>query len=228
MRPALLYELSPNSGSLSSPTTVGNVSDIRNNFFTPSGSTLTANLYLDAVSKTTNLTSTGRSILRLGSTVGLVLIPGSIKNPRKTVLMIQTQGPKNDYEQILVENFPEQKWVHLAIVREGRRYTVYYNGRIVGSNRTKYFPTINSSQLVFGDVDIMGSFNHPKIAPVPLRDHEIKAEVGSTANTRHVPTTPFFDFSLLGFGGCPGGIFCTSTSSEPSSDPLKVWKTPYA
>jgi hypothetical protein len=154
-------------------------------------------------------------------------MPGNTQSTRKTVLSVKTQGPTPSYEEILLENFPEQKWVHLTIVREGRRYTVYYNGKIVGSNRTKYFPVINSSQLIFGHEGLLGNFSNPKIAPLPFREHEIIAEMNSTTTTRNVPNTPFFDFSFLNFG-CPDGIFCTSTSSVPSSDPLKIWKTPYA
>ena len=226
IRPVFLTELSPKSGSLSSPTRVGTISDIRNGFFTPAGATIMASIYLNATSKTTNLINTGRSILRIGDTIGISLIPGNTQTPRKTILSVQTQGPTNSYEEILLDNFPEQKWVHLTIVREGRRYTVYYNGKIVGSNRTKYFPVINSSQLIFGHTGLLGSFSNPKIAPLPIREHEILAEMKSTTNTRNVPNTPYFDFSFLNFG-CPGGLFCTSTS-EPASDPLKIWQTPYA
>ena len=227
IRPILLTELSPNSGSLSSPIRVGTISDMRNGFFTPSGATIMVSVYLDAVSKTTNLINTGRSILRIGDSIGITLIPGNTQSPRKTVLSVKTQSQTNSYEEILLENFPEQKWVHVTLVREGRRYTVYYNGKIVGSNRTKFFPVINSSQLILGYTGLLGEFSNPKIAPVPLREHEILAEMKSTTNTRRVPNSPYFDFSFLNFG-CPDGIFCNSTSSGPSSDPLKIWKTPYA
>jgi len=227
IRPVLLIKLSPKSGSLSSPTRVGTISDTRNNFFTPAGATIMTSVYLNAMSKTKNLINAGRTILRIGDTLGIVLLPGNTQTPRKTVLLVQTQGPTNSYEQILLENFPEQKWVHVTLVREGRRYTVYYNGKIVGSNRTKYFPVINSSQLILGYPGLLGEFSNPKIAPMPFREHEIVNEMNSTTNTRNAPYMPYFDFSFLNVG-CPGGIFCTSTSSGPSSDPLKIWKTPYA
>jgi len=226
-RPILLTELSPNTGPLDKSTPIGTISDTRNGFFTPSGATITVNLYIETVSKTTNVEKIGRPILQLGSTVGLVLLPGNTQGPGTTVLMVKTQSPKDEYETILLEQFPIQKWVHLAIVREGRRFTVYYNGKIVGSSRTKYFPVINSSQCVVGSKELIGTFSHVKIAPVPLREFEIHQELRSTANTRYVPNSPFIDFPSFNLG-CPNGIFCFSTSSGPSADPLKLWKSPYA
>jgi len=223
VRPVILKDLSPISGSLGAPTRIGTPSDARDNFFTPSGSTLMANIYW----KMTDKNQPFFPILRFGQTMGLIVLPGGIRTPVKTRLVVKTQGPGNGYETIDVQTFPEQKWVHLAIVREGRRYTVYYNGKVVGSNRTSYFPVIDSSQLIIGSDLVDGKFMYPKIAPTPLREKEVIAEMNSTSDTRHKPHTPF-DFPFLEYFNCPNGLFCFSTSSPPTSNPLKEWKTPYA
>jgi len=221
-RPVLLKSLPPNAGSLHTPTRIGTTSDSRDNFFTPSGATVMVNVYWKMSDKTLEEVP----ILRFGETLKLVASPGGIRKPSKTTLYVKTQGVKREYETIDVQTFPEQKWVHLAIVREGRRYTIYYNGKIVGSNRTTYFPVIDSSQLIMGNTGIDGEFMYPKIAPTPLREKEVQDEMNTTSDTRNEPFKPF-DFSFLQFG-CPNGIFCFSTSSPPTTNPLKEWKTPYA
>jgi len=224
VRPVVLKSLSPISGSLGVPTKIGTPSDARDNFFTPSGSTIMANVYWKMVDKTLE----EATILQFGETIKFVVAPGGIRKPSKTTLYIKTQGPRGGYETVDIQTFPEQKWVHLAIVREGRRFTIYYNGKIVGSNRTAYFPVIDSSQLMMGNKNIEGQFMYPKIAPTPLRDKEVLAEMNTTADTRHKPFTPFEFPSLDFFFTCPNGLFCFSTSAPPTSNPLKEWKTPYA
>jgi hypothetical protein len=144
---------------------------------------------------------------------------------------VQTQKqPDGGKEELLLPHFPEQKWVHVSIVREGRRFTIYYNKDAVASFRTEYFPVVNSSQLVFGDPRLRGEFMYPKLVAVPLRIEEIISEISSTSDTRFVPYRPFsFGLGASLFSiGCPNGIFCFSTSSPPTENPLKMWQTPYA
>jgi hypothetical protein len=228
-RPSTVIKLSPSTGTISQPKAVGNVSDIRESFFTPPGSTIMVSLYCGLRSNTqTIFNHDGYSILRFGYTVGLIITPGTQRSPPKTILAIKTQGTdlNSPYEYIDVQNFPLQKWVHVAIVREGRRFTVYYNGKVVGSNRTQYFPAIESSQFIIGSEGLVGEFVNPKLIPFPLRQHEIENELHSSSDTRNVPYKPM-DFDIFNIFTCPDGLFCFSTS-EPINDPLRVWKTPYA
>jgi hypothetical protein len=161
-----------------------------------------------------------------------------MKTPQTTQLTIQTRGENNTvvYESFPIKGIPQQKWIHLVIVKEGRRYTVYYNGVAVFSERTKYFPTINSSQFIVGDNELTGVFALPRIAPTEYRIDNVLQDLSNTSDTRHKPHLPndsiFPQFSMSNFDwlnfGCPNGIFCFSTYSSPIQNPLKQWKTPYA
>jgi len=229
-RPTLLAGLSPTSGSLAKPTNIGTSQLVRTNFLTPSGGTILVYLYYTVNNKTSSMGQEATiSLLSLGSVLQLQLVPGGASSAPTTQLSIQTQKPgsmKPNIEIISLEHFPQQNWVHVAIVREGRRFTVFYNGKIAGSDRTTYYPVINSSQFILGDKKLIGEFAYPKLAATPFRQTEIIAEMHSSSDTRHEPYKPF-DFSFFTLG-CPNGLFCYSTPSTPATNPLKTWHSPYA
>ncbi len=235
-RPAIVNGLSPVTGFMNSAVKVGSIDDTRNNFLVPAGATVSVYIFCAVNNKTQSIGGTSESaipILQMGNTLQFQILPGGVSMPSKTQLTVRTQGPTAQTETIELPEFPQQKWVQLVIVREGRRYTVYYNGQVVGSQRTQYFPVVNSSQLVLGDKRLRGEFSFPKIAPVPMRIEEIQNDLSATSNTRHEPytTASYSPPSLFDIGikfGCPNGVFCFSTSSTPTSDPLKMWRTPYA
>jgi hypothetical protein len=215
---------------MGTPTKVGSSSNVRNDFLIPAGSTFLGYIYYSMNSKTPILGNQQDpiSILSMGNSLKLEILPGGASSPPITRLLVQTQSSPSDFEEIPVPMFPQQKWVHLAIVREGRRYTIYYNGIPVSSQRTTYFPVVNSSQLTMGDKRLRGEFVGIKLVPTPLRIEEIKNELLNTADTRHEPYKPSDFWSTLTNLGCPNGLFCFSTGTPPTKDPLKMWESPYA
>ena len=235
LRPTLFKSLSPNSGTMKQ-TNIGTSTDVRDNFMTSPSSTLLVYINYKTNNKTSSInTPTPIRLIELQNSLKLELIPGNMKTPPITQLTIQTRGENNNivYESFPIRNIPQQKWVQLVIVKEGRRYTVYYNGEAVFSERTKNYPTINSSQFIIGDKHISGLFALPRIAPTEYRLNDVLSDLAATSDTRHKPYLPTdsifpnFYFTMPSFG-CPNGLFCFSTSTVPVHNPLKQWKTPYA
>lgn len=230
IRPSQLEAIPPKKGSMGKPTPIGGAGQARDAFLASSGGTLLVfvNCYVNSKTPTIGQVEEPIRILQVGNALQLQIVPGGASKPPSTRLAIQTQGP-NSPEFIHLKDFPQQKWVHLAIVREGRRYTVYYNGKTAGSSRTKYFPTINSSQLTMGDTKLAGEFMYPKLAPSPFRQMEIEQELQAMSDTRNEPYKETDFSSLLKFSfGCPSGLFCFTTQRPPTNNPLKFWKSPYA
>jgi hypothetical protein len=236
VRPEALQSLTPKYGVLSKSNDVGTINDVRDKFLSPSGATLMTYLFLGAVGKTGSIKQDENplTIFKMGSALQLQILPGGVSMPYKTVLKIMTtsldsSGNKiNPYEEIIIPNLPQQSWVHFALVREGRRYTVFYNGEAKASGRTDYFPVVTPAKLTMGDTRIRGEFALTKIADVPLTQDEIKADLESSSNTKHEPYKPF-DYSLSMFSfGCPNGIFCFTAKGVPSTYPKQSWSSPYA
>lgn len=239
LRPKAFISLSPNTGPMSN-TNIGKPLDVRDNFMTPPSSTLMVYLNYKLNNKTSSVDASSKPvrILELQNSLKIELIPGNNKNPQKTLLTIQTIGENNNisYESFIIKEIPQQKWIHFVLVKEGRRYSIYYNGVAIFSDRTRKYPTINSSQFIIGDDSITGTFALPKIAPTEYRINDILSELQITSDTRHKPylptdtIIPSVSYSSLSYPsfGCPNGLFCFSTLSAPVQNPLKGWESPYA
>jgi hypothetical protein len=225
IRPSIVQPLTPKSGNMSNPTQIGTPGQVRDLFLSPAMGTILVYIRFDINNKTLTLDNNDPiRILQLGNALQLQL--NLNKNGKySTKLVVRTQGETTKNETISLLDFPRQKWVHLAIVREGRRYTVFYNGKVAGSDRTQYFPTINSSPFILGEQRLSGIFTLPRIIPTAYRIKEIEKDLHASSDTRHKPYMDI-NYSLFTFG-CPGGLFCFSASS-PLSNPLQQWKTPYA
>jgi hypothetical protein len=230
-RPAIMKGLTPRMGLLNAQTKVGSSSDVRDGFLSPPGATLGIYLFNAVNSKTPMI---GKSqdpitVFSMGNALQFQILPGGASSPQKTRLLVKTQGTLAESEEIPIPMLPEQRWVHVCVVREGRRFTIFYNGTSVASQRTQFFPVVNSSQLTIGDPRLRGEFALPMIAPTPMRLDEIKLELLQTSNTRYEPYKPMDVAGVFAkLGGCPSGLFCFSTSKPPTGSPLQTWQTPYA
>lgn len=234
LRPSMVQSMTPAYGQMNEQR-IGSPSIIRELFNIPPAATLLVYIKYQINNKTSSVSADTNPlrIIELQNTLKLEITPGNIHKPQTTNLVIQThKGTTAGYESFPIRNFPEQKWVQLVIVREGRRYTVYYNGKIVLSQRTLNYPTVNSSQFIIGDSRISGTFALPRVVPVEYRISDVQNDLRNTSDTRHKPVSP--DDAILPKGwsflpsfGCPNGLFCYPIA-QPGSNPLKSWKTPYA
>jgi hypothetical protein len=230
-RPAVLQSLQPVSGSLQKVQRIGSFRDTRDNFLTPSGATLLVYVYCAINSKTASVIPDRANIplISIGNVLRLIILPGGASTPPQTQLAIRTQGATMGTELIDIAPLPMQQWVQVAIVREGRRYTVYYNGKVVASERTQNNPVINSSELTIGHPQLAGNFALPRLAATPMSQEEIRYDLQQTSDTRHQPYVPTqFSFpAFFNLFSCPDGLFCFTTTTPPTGTPLKMWATPY-
>jgi len=236
LRPSMVETLTPNYGDMNEKQ-VGSAGKVRDLFMVPPSSTILIYIKCKLNNKTSSINTDAQPvrIIELENSLKLLINPGNIQKPQTTTLVIKTQDSNNaaSYETFPIKNFPEQKWVQLAIVREGRRYTVYYNGVVVLSKRTLNYPTINSSQFIIGDLRLSGTYVYPRIIPTEYHINDILDDLKKTSDTRNKPILPTDNVipnlsKFLPNIGCPNGMFCFSTAPQPAFDPLKKWKTPYA
>jgi hypothetical protein len=170
----------------------------------------------------------GTVVFQFGNQLGCIIRNGGVSTPPKAFLAVLTAQDTPKFEFIELPMLPSAKWIHFVLVREGRRFTVYYNGEVVASERTQYVPVVGAADLILGSSNTPGTFVFPKITPVPFRLEDVRRELHETSDSRHAPSIPTNWSALNIFKGCPDGLFCFSTSSPPKANPMKYWSTPYA
>jgi hypothetical protein len=167
------------------------------------------------------------------------LAPASVSSHSSTAqLLIGTQAGKS--EAIPLPPLPAQKWVFIAILRDGRRFDVLYNDSIVASHRLEAFPATSvQNQLQVGSKP-----STPAAAPRFLGNaiHLFAVNYRMTPadlailRARHVDTTgapptslPFpFPINLPSLQSlCIPGLPC-SPVNQPPPNALQAWSSPYA
>jgi len=184
-------------------------------------------VYPDISNRTTKLNSPLGNAMQIFSWDGLFYFTHDAMKDA-SILYVNKAGNNNpnDLLPIHCPALPQQKWTYVAIVIDGRRFSVLYNGRVVASRLLDGMPNMTmSGKLSSGFKDLRG-----KIALVGYNDYSMNAdqlaiEYTSTSDTRgkpYVNTTG----SLLSIFQCPAGIFCLKPSTPPSRAILS-WETPF-
>jgi hypothetical protein len=121
---------------------------------------------------------------------------------------------------------PEQKWTFVAIVIDGRRFNVLYNGKIVASKLINEMPRLSKNgNLTSGYEGLTGEISDIKYINRAMSAEELMIEYTSTSDTRG---RPYIDGgSILDIFGCPAGILCFKPKSPPSQG-LLSWETPFS
>lgn len=150
----------------------------------------------------------------------------------KTYLSINTldNGPYeyDKYLKVLCPPLPTQKWTQVAVVIEGRRFSVLYNGRIVASKIIGNMPRVTKMGALFTGNGInqnQGIAAYVSYNNRAMNSHEVMIEYSSTSNTRG---EPYLTGSLLDLFGCPAGLFCLKRNLPQAKPGNLAWSTPFA
>jgi hypothetical protein len=132
-------------------------------------------------------------------------------------------------ETIPLPEIPFQKWTFITIAREGRRFDVYYNGKIVMSKRTQ---NVMDTRAAFGpiragDPNLVGKIAFVQTFPQKLTQTDVMANYKANSDTTGQPTlsAPGSIFDYL--PNCKDGGCISGPKMRPTS-PLLDWQTQYA
>lgn len=147
-------------------------------------------------------------------------------------LRVQTNNSGTlGFEVIDLPQIPKQKWIMIAILRDGRRFDVIYDNQIVASQRLEYYPVVISSPLSVGNTGLDGSVIHVIVNGTRLSPGEVERERVAHVDTNNtVLEANAIDISFPGlklFAQCPPGLPCDPITRPPKNHFLE-WKTPYA
>jgi hypothetical protein len=158
--------------------------------------------------------------------------PGGVldTNARLRVTTKDSSGTATD--QIMdLPSLPKQKWVCIAILRDGRRFDIMYDNKIVASQRLQNYPVVISNPLRIGNKKLAGSVIHIIISDRRLTPTEVDRERLKYVDTNNMIiesnaiNISFPNIRL--FSQCPPGLPCDPVT-KPPRDNLLQWKTPYA
>lgn len=134
-------------------------------------------------------------------------------------------------EMIDLPSLPKQKWIMIAILRDGRRFDVMYDNKVVASHRLTNYPVIISAPLNVGNIGLDGKVIHVLIHSRRLLPSEVEKERIKYVDTNNVILEDHainMSFpSLKLFAQCPSGFPCEPVTKPPSNN-LISWDTPYA
>lgn len=136
-------------------------------------------------------------------------------------------------EVIELPSLPYQKWVFIAVLRDGRRFDILYDNRIVASHRLAHYPVAISSPLSVGHKTLNGSVIHVMVASGRLSPSEVERKRLQFVDTNgaiyedHAINVSFPKPILPLFGDCPPGFPCEPVT-KPPRDNLLRWTSPYA
>ncbi len=151
-------------------------------------------------------------------------------------------------EVLSLPPIPLQKWVMVTIVREGRRYDVYYNDTLVMSKRTQFKIALSDSNrgITVGNPGLSGNAGGFTVSNTVQRSLDVSTAYSSMTDTRGKPnielppdsyttvTQPMlpqmsglftgFNFNL---SPCPSGNCLDAPKIRPAQ-PWLDWQTSYA
>ena len=115
-------------------------------FFKKDGGTLCMYVRLQNGDKTLNINNAYPTLLRIENLMQINVINGGMRM-ELVINTKNTQTRRSQKEIIQLPPLPRQKWIHLCILRKGRRFDVLYNGKIVASKRLMYVPLYIQSPI---------------------------------------------------------------------------------
>ena len=197
------------------------------------GSTVMGFFNLSDGDRTLKLVNSYTPLIQIENNWYLEIAPASPgKDQSAARLRVQTNdGGHLTQEIIELPQIPKQKWIFIAVLRDGRRFDVIYDNKIVVSQRLQNYPVVISSPLSVGNSGLSGSVVHVIINNSRLAPGAVERERVSHVDTNNtVLEANNIDISFPGlklFAQCPPGLPCEPITRPPQNN-LVQWSTPYA
>ena len=183
--------------------------------------------------RTANYTKPYIPLLQVENNWSLEISPtpqGTDHNVARLRVGVSNAGTIED-KIIDLPELPKQRWVFIAILRDGRRFDVIYDNKIVASHRLEVYPVIIKSPLSVGNTGLDGFTNYIMINEKRMAHADVDTHRQSYVDTNGIitekavislslPSIKFTDFCLPGFP-------CNFIVAPPANNLVK-WNSPYA
>lgn len=241
----ILYVIIPSAGitdvldkstDLSKERSVLSSSDVRQSLYGTSGSTIITFINPIIGDRTPKFVNTYIPILSIEDAFYFEIAPSPIEK-KTTVARLRiatSTTPGKQFEIIELPELPLQKWTMLTILRDGRRFDVMYDDKIVNSTRLQFYPLTPSNSMKIGNSSLIGKAIHFLVASKRLTPAEVTSEYQKLADTNGAPITdrslPFFGKleNIKALSVSVPGLDIAPSVNNPPSNIMKAWKTPFA
>lgn len=242
---ATLTDVLRNQIELSQNKIVLNSDDVRQTLYGSAGSSVLCFINARIGDKTPKYNGANYPILSVPGGFSLEIGPTGIENSSTTAqLRITTVSPVGTQDEIVaLPDFPLQKWVFVSILRDGRRFDVLYDDKIVASHRLAHYPASPSQPMRLGSPSLLGQGVHCLVASQRISPQEVASERQRLADTNGAPilrpSIPLFgsikDINIpalpalpsLPSDNCPPGSICGGVA-KPPANAMKAWVSPYS
>lgn len=184
--------------------------------------------------RTTKFADQYTSLMEIPENWYLEIAPSPVENkPTSARLRIRVKDNNAIKTEIIdLPSIPRQKWIMIAVLRDGRRFDVMYDNKTVMSHRLKNYPVIISGPLNIGNNGLDGSAIHVIINDRRMNPVEVERERTSYVDTNNVvfeDNQIYVSFpmpTIKLFGQCPPGFPCDPVTKPPKNN-LMAWESPY-
>ena len=134
-------------------------------------------------------------------------------------------------ETVELPPLPLQKWVFVAVLRDGRRFDVLYDGEVVASHRLAMYPKQVTGVLSIGGPVFLGQAQHVLVAGRRMTPSEVTYQQAILSDTTGQPPVkfplplpiPFGDLQTM----CLPGLPCAPLNAPPTNR-MKAWYSIYS
>lgn len=218
--------------SLSSPSSVLTSDLVNQQLLSTSGSTVMGLFNIQIADKTPQFKDTYSPLFGVPGSWTFEISPSKAKKTASAVQLRVTVATHNGIqdETIDLPDIPLQKWIFITILRDGRRFDIMYNDKIVASHRLTYYPAVLPSILQIGNNKLSGSAVHMFVYPQRLDVETVIGKRATLVDTNGAPKQGLL--SLLSPGNIPDPFSVppdiAPQVSTPPSNTMKAWSSPYA
>ena len=129
-------------------------------------------------------------------------------------------------ESVSLPAIPLQRWTVVTIVKEGRRFDVYYGTKLVASKVLDHYPIPPGSADAWmgGAAGWKGNVGFFSVKSAAVSTEDVATDVASVVDTQGVPFTQVNFFTDLPTFSCPGGD-CLKMPKVVPPNPFVTYQT---
>ena len=210
--------------------------ELKNAWTSTAGSTLVFYIFPEINDRTSVSGNEYASIVKIGTKQNFKMLvapdAGRGYNMAPALLEIFIKG-NSQPEIVEIPNVPLQRWTSVAIVKQGRKFNIYINAKLMVSHMCTAMPDFDETQpLRTGDPRLGGKIALMSLAPYPMQAADIQSLITDTVDTDGKPILssgrPLIPIPTMAdinnIFSCPGGNCLTP--KQPG--PMEEWSSPYA